>query len=327
MEKLSVIVVGGGISGLMAAIALKNQGWSVTVLDKGRGIGGRLASRRLRHGEALGCFDFGAQYFKAEDPLFLAWVEDWMAAGVVKVWAESMPTATGAMRSQGVKLYRGEPSNRSLAQYLATDLRVVNQEKVTDFQWRGNEWQVNCESGKTYIGDRLVLTAPLPQTIDLFAKSDIPLPMDIRQIVEGITYDPCFSLSLLLEQPSLVPEPGGLWLDGEPLVWIADGTQKGISPAGYGVTIHAGPIFSKTHLETDTDKVIELMTAAAEPWLKSPVLASHLHLWRYSHPQNADNRPFLHGDCPGHFYLGGDAFKGGKVQGAALSGLAIAEHC
>jgi predicted NAD/FAD-dependent oxidoreductase len=326
MEKFSVVVVGGGICGLMTAIALQGQGLGVKVLDKGRGIGGRLASRRVRHGETVGCFDFGAQYFKAEDPLFWAWVQDWIDTGVVKVWAESMPTVTGEIRSQGVKLYRGEPSNRGLAEYLARDLQVVNQEKVTEFHWQGNEWQINCESGQSYIGDRLVLTSPLPQTIDLLAQSAIQLPLDLCQTVEGIIYDACFSLSLLLEQPSLVPKPGGLWLEGEPLVWIADGTQKGISPNGYGVTVQAGPIFSKANLENDPNEVIELMTTAAEPWLGSPILASHLHLWRYSHPQNPDDRPFLRGDFPGPFYLGGDAFHGGKIQGAALSGLAIAEN-
>ena len=319
-----MIIVGGGICGLMAATVLQRQGLRVTVLDKGRGLGGRLASRRLRQGDAVGCFDFGAQYFKATDPVFLPWVEDWMAAGAVKVWAEGMPTVTGERRHPGVKLYRGDPSNRSLAEYLARDLQVMTQVKVTDCHWQENEWQVNCESGQSYSGDRLILTPPLPQSLDLLANSGIPLPTDVRQSLEGIGYDACFSLSLLLEQPSLIPEPGGLWLDGDPLVWIADGSQKGVSPAGYGVTVQAGPLFSKTHLETNTNDVIRLMTAAAEPWLGSPVVASHLHLWRYSHPRNPDVRPFVYGEWPGPVYLGGDGFQGGKVEGAALSGLAIA---
>ena len=37
----SCLVIGGGISGLIAARVLQHRGIKVTVLDKGRGIGGR----------------------------------------------------------------------------------------------------------------------------------------------------------------------------------------------------------------------------------------------------------------------------------------------
>ena len=44
------IVIGAGIAGLLAARQLAEAGRDVTVLDKGRGVGGRLATRRI--GEA-----------------------------------------------------------------------------------------------------------------------------------------------------------------------------------------------------------------------------------------------------------------------------------
>ncbi|HMQ53993.1 MAG TPA: FAD-dependent oxidoreductase, partial [Anaerolineae bacterium] len=52
-----VLVVGAGLSGLMAANLLKAYGFKVTVLDKGRSVGGRLATRRIGPGRA----DHGAQ--------------------------------------------------------------------------------------------------------------------------------------------------------------------------------------------------------------------------------------------------------------------------
>lgn len=47
------IIVGGGISGLIIATLLQRRGMKVTVLDKGRGIGGRLATRRINYSEAI----------------------------------------------------------------------------------------------------------------------------------------------------------------------------------------------------------------------------------------------------------------------------------
>jgi len=325
MTNPSVIIVGGGICGLMAATVLQRQGLKVTVLDKGRGIGGRLASRRLRHDNAVGCFDFGTQYFKAQHPSFQAWVEEWIAAGIVTVWSEGMPTVEGSIRGQGVKLYRGEPSNRSLAQYLAKNLTVLTQERVAHLGWQNSHWQINCKSGKSYQADQVILTPPLPQTLTLLDESAIALPGALHQTLQRISYAPCITLLALLEKPSQIPAPGGLWLAGEPLAWMACNIQKGISPDGYGVTIQAGQGFSQAHLETAEEEVMALMLAAAEPWLGSTVLATHLHRWRYSHPLNFYDHAFVYGEFPGPIYFGGDGFLSGKIEGAALSGLAIAE--
>ena len=52
-----LVVVGAGLAGLTAAQALTDA-FDVIVLDKGRGFGGRMATRRI--GDAT--FDHGAQF-------------------------------------------------------------------------------------------------------------------------------------------------------------------------------------------------------------------------------------------------------------------------
>lgn len=52
---------GAGMAGLTAAAELQRAGCRGLVLDKGRGVGGRLASRRI--GGAS--FDHGAQFITA----------------------------------------------------------------------------------------------------------------------------------------------------------------------------------------------------------------------------------------------------------------------
>ena len=42
-----VIVVGAGLGGLTAAQRLSQAGYQVLVLDKSRGVGGRMATRRV----------------------------------------------------------------------------------------------------------------------------------------------------------------------------------------------------------------------------------------------------------------------------------------
>ena len=62
-QTTDVLVVGAGMAGLIAARELLRAGLSVLVLDKGRGVGGRLASRRIEGAT----FDHGAQAFATGD--------------------------------------------------------------------------------------------------------------------------------------------------------------------------------------------------------------------------------------------------------------------
>ncbi|NBV51116.1 FAD-dependent oxidoreductase [bacterium] len=45
-----ILVIGAGISGLASARALQDQGFSVAILEKSRGLGGRMATRRDENG-------------------------------------------------------------------------------------------------------------------------------------------------------------------------------------------------------------------------------------------------------------------------------------
>ena len=76
----TVAVIGAGISGLVCARTLRDHGYPVTVFEKSRGVGGRMATRRTDDGFQ---FDHGAQYFTARDRRFRRYVNSWIADGIV----------------------------------------------------------------------------------------------------------------------------------------------------------------------------------------------------------------------------------------------------
>ena len=86
-----ILVIGGGMAGLAAARALHEGGARVIVIDKGRGPGGRMATRRVEVAGHQVSFDHGAQYFTARDPAFRAVVAGWEAAGVAARWPAAYP--------------------------------------------------------------------------------------------------------------------------------------------------------------------------------------------------------------------------------------------
>jgi predicted NAD/FAD-dependent oxidoreductase len=319
--KTDVVVVGAGICGLLAAKTLTASGCRVIVLDKGRGVGGRLATRRID--EAV--FDHGAQYFTARDPAFLAVVEDWLAKKIVRPWATGFALSDGTFKEDGEQRFCGVSGMTSIAKHLAVGLDVRLQAKVDRILTQDGGWIVGTENGGEVTGRALLLTPPVPQTLQLLSAGSIALPDRIRTELEKVEYAPCLALLVQLAGPSLVPDPGGLWFPGEPISWIADNRRKGISPGtGASLTIHAGSNYSRQNWDTPEAEVAKAMLEAAHPWLGSTPLEAKLHRWRYSIPTRLHPDRCVSLEEPAPLVLAGDAFGGPRIEGAALSGWAAA---
>ena len=318
-SEMDVIVVGAGISGLLASGALQASGARVLVLDKSRGVGGRLATRRTD----LGAFDHGAQFFTARDPQFRLLVEAWVTAGIVRAWATGFALADGTFKRDGETRFCGVTGMAAIAKHLAHGLDVRVNAKVVRVQTEGDGWVVTTEAGERFSGRALLLTPPVPQSLDLLATGNFPLPEQVRSDLEHFEYAPCLAVLAQLSGPGRIPEPGGLWFDGEPISWMADNQRKGVSSAaGAAITIHAGPQFSRAHWEAPEAEVTATLLAAAAPWLGSVPVHSQLHRWRYSLPLRVHPERCFVVREPAPLVFAGDAFGGPRVEGAALSGLA-----
>ena len=62
-----IAVIGAGMAGVVCARTLVQAGHRVSLFEKSRGFGGRMATRHTEFGD----FDHGAQYFTVRDPRFV----------------------------------------------------------------------------------------------------------------------------------------------------------------------------------------------------------------------------------------------------------------
>ncbi|UCE05040.1 MAG: FAD-dependent oxidoreductase [bacterium] len=327
MNQKKCIIIGGGISGLMAGTVLQRAGFLVTVLDMGRGIGGRIATRRIKddqYGE--GVFDYGAQFFTARDPLFQSWVNRWLEQNLVQKWSDGFLTRKNELKKSGEAKYRGVVSNRDIAKRIAVDLDVHTRARVIRIAWEENQWKIITEGNQFFQSDLLMMTLPVPQILELLTTSDIELSQSVKNRLEKVSYRRCIALLLLLKAKSRIPEPGGIWLDGDPISWIADNTVKGISPNGHALTIHLGHQFSLKNWKTEDELILNKIQYTAKNWIKAEVAKYQIHRWKYSQPVTFFNDPYLHVQTPGNLILSGDGFIEGRVEGAALSGIKAAEY-
>ena len=316
----SVCVVGAGISGLLAARRLRDAGREVIVLDKSRGVGGRMATRRI--GDAV--LDHGAQFVTWHGPEFRRLVEEWMTDGVAREWTRGL-SFPHRRNGNGSPAFRGQSGMTSIPKRIAERLDVRLSSRVLGVDRTGRAYVVHTESGDLLRADVLLLTAPVPQSLAILDAGDVePTPED-RRTLESIHYDPCLTLLAVLDGPSAIPTPGALNLNGEPIAFIADNRQKGISPEANSVTIHAGPIFSRSRFDDEPEAVAAELIEAARDHLAAGVDSWQLHRWRYGVPVLRHPEPFLK-LTKEPIYFAGDAFGGPNVEGAALSGLAAAER-
>ena len=306
------------MAGLLAARTLQEQGLQVTVVDKGRGVGGRMATRRI--GSAV--FDHGAQFFTARDPKFAALVNAWIAAGAAQEWCRGFADSEGVTPDDGHLRYRGATGMTAIPKLLAQGLEVLLGQRVTSIEAQESQWRVRTDQDTEWTADALVLTAPVPQSLALLDIGGTRLPSKARTALEAVRYDPC--IALMLQTESRLPLPGGMQWPGDPIAWIGDNRQKGISPHA-AVTLHAGAEFSRSHWEIGDQEIVSALLSAAAPWLSEPVSDVQLHRWRFAKPAALYPDACLALAAPFPLVFAGDAFGAPRVEGATLSGLAAAQ--
>ena len=307
------------MTGLTAANALTARGHTVTILEKSRGVGGRMATRRTE----AGSFDQGAQFLTARAHFFMRMVKEWTSTGLLQPWTDQAGEMT--TDEDGAIRYVGIPSMTAVPKHLALHQHVLLRHRVLRFERKTHHWVIRCEGGTTVEAASIILTAPLPQSLQILEDSGLPLARAHIDEFRSISYNRCIVLMAALEGRSAVPTPGGILTGPEPVRWIADNHQRGIRTAEGTLTVHAGPAFSEAHYgDSDEDLTVGLLDAITF-YLGSPVRLTQVHRWRYSEPRSTARQAAVLAIETPPLIVAGDAFGGPQVEGAALSGLAASD--
>jgi photolyase PhrII len=312
-------VVGAGMTGLTAARTLSDQGHDVVVVEKARGPGGRMSTRR----NAELRFDHGAQYFTARDPRFLRHVMAWQERGLVAAWDARIATIgdrDGSKTSQSAERFVAIPGMSAICRELASELADCRFDwAVRDLEQLERGWMLTSKDGQTLECDALVVTTPPEQARALLADPEV------GALISGVEMMPCWALMLVLDKP-LFAEHDAAFVNQGPLSWVASQPSRPGRPAANAWVLHASPQWSAMHLEKPADEVRDLLLEAARelPLAQSFTVESAVaHRWRYA----LARQPL---DC-GAIWLGakslalaGDWCHGSRVEGAFLSGVAAA---
>ena len=307
---MRVAIVGAGMAGLACADALKNAGHSVAVFDKGRGPGGRMATRRLRTALGEVSIDHGAQYFTARDPAFKDEVATWRDWGIAVPW----PLA-------GADAWIGVPGMNAIIKQMAADHAVTWDHLVTAITRKNEEWWLMGKTGEIGPFDAAVLAIPAEQAAAMLSLHDFSM----ARVALKARSQPCWASLFVFDRP-LNDLPPMIRNRGA-IGWAARNNAK---PGRHGPeawVVQASGTWSLEQLEASPEHISAMLCAALSEAVGCPLpqpVAAVSHRWRYALSAGTGDGAL----CNMAIGLGvcGDWLLGPRVECAWLSGRILAQN-
>lgn len=305
---MKVAIVGAGIAGLSCAVRLQEGGHGVTLFDKGRGAGGRMATRRVEtpHGDLS--FDYGAQYLTARDTGFLNAVRAWEAIGVVARWPVAGPDA-----------WVGTPGMNAIIRQLAAQTVVHWNHRVASIRRTAAGWHVDPSGAEAY--DAIVVAVPAEQAAPLLALHDPAMASEAL----ACRSTPCWTAMLGFAAPLKIADD--IVRDAGIIGWAARNSAKPGRSAAEAWVVQATPGWSNANLEDAVEDVVDALIAALATQVAGAMpepLVRIGHRWRYARATATDlgslwNEEELLG-------VAGDWLLAPRIESAWLSGRQLADQ-
>jgi renalase len=337
-NEFEIAIIGAGMAGITCANELQRVGKSVIILEKSRGVGGRMATRRLFETIA----DHGTCYLSPKDPRFQAVFDRLISAGIVTAWTNTVhildlegklsPDLDFSPR------YIASAGMSSIAKFLASGLDIRLSQKVIRLEPTDNGWRIAIEGEPpTEIFAKTVIsTIPAPQAVDLLGSIEHTLPPDLVAQLRSIEFYPSIAVMAgytpfqLADWYAHYPAVCAVSCPEDPhLGWLGVDSSKRPPDAPPVFVLQSTAKFAEHYATPDYAQLATtaLLNQAGErfrSWLAHPQWRQ-TQVWRYAFAKNPLTVPYLQIEQPAPLILTGDWCGGRKVESAMLAGLAVAE--
>jgi len=295
------VIVGAGMAGLACARRLQQAGYRVSVVEKSRGLGGRMATRRIE-GVPI---DHGARFLQPQTTALQALTHRWQARGLVTLWQPQTfyLDSTGQLNPDpAASPSLVAPDGMSaLGKAIAGDLPIYRQQRVVAIAPEHDHWRLTAErSGNgesvTHLTRSLVLAMPAPQILPLLAPlRSHPGIADALPAIAAVDYAPCITVMAQYPPPTFQPhtplpcDPTVPWMiEGHadtPFLWLGLDSSKRQTEE-LTVVLHSSATFAEHWLDADNLQAAgeALLSRAGKliaPWLTQPD-RWQVHRWRYA---------------------------------------------
>src|SRR5438128_247809 len=337
-QMLSVAIIGAGCSGLAAAHELRDAGYSVTLFEKSRDVGGRAATRKQQGF----VYDHGAQYIKGgshvSDSLVTA---RFRAADLVDITKPVWIFDRYGHIQEGDPIQNAEPKwnyrsgLNTLAERMAQGLDVRQQVRIGRLQQNVTGWSL-FDSSEQHVSefDRVLITIPAGEAVELIEASQVPVAQreGICAMLRKAIYNPLISVMLgYRPMPRVRPYYALVNTDkAHAISWLAWEHEKAHErvPEQAGLLIaQMAPQYSRDYWERPDEEIIADVAkrvAALVDERLSEAIFTDIQRWRYALPvEKADAKALNALTMPMGLAFCGDGFVGGRVHLALEHGIEV----
>lgn len=164
---MKIAIIGAGFCGCTLYNLLKQNGHTITVFEKSRGVGGRCSTKYIEK-ELI---NHGTQSFKVSSSIFQKFLEQFVKNKIL-------------LRNND--LYYANNGINKICSSLIDDTDLKKTTKIVSYKYLKGYWFLCDENGLEYKGfDKIFFTIPAPQVIE----SSIELSQEIYQKINTIKYD------------------------------------------------------------------------------------------------------------------------------------------
>ncbi|MDP9126737.1 MAG: NAD(P)-binding protein [Pseudomonadota bacterium] len=280
---MRLAIIGAGISGLTLAQELSPKA-QVTVFEKARGVGGRIATRRVDPF----CFDHGAQFFTVRTQEFQTFLQPFMDAGIVAAWSGETLALDVDQKEKLMPWpqprWVAAPNMNSLTKLLARNLDVrISCEVAPLLNKHGSYWQLANKEG-ALLGDFdwIISTAPAAQSLRLMGQH-----IGQQSPLRSARMQGCFALMIGLPYPWDKPWTEAICHHNFIRSIFVCSSKPGRDAGVTSLTVHSTNDWAQAHMDHDLESIKRKMhhEFLRLTGIKSDDIAHlTLHRWRYAVP-------------------------------------------
>jgi predicted NAD/FAD-dependent oxidoreductase len=342
LRTFDVAIIGAGASGLTCAQQLQKAGYNVIVLDKSRGVGGRMATRRVSGTRA----DHGLRYLEPKGELLIPLIEQLKTSepleNQLQLWTDTLyEFKENQLHSPVISHpYYIIPSGMStVGKFLAKGLNIQLNSRVESLTITPeNVWKCHIKSSDSntleppILAKSIVIAIPAPQALMLLEADPTTIEPQFLDSIKSVEYDPC--ITVIAGYSSEKSQELPFWKavsfsDDKILDWVAVDSSKRLNSTQPVFVIQSNAQFAEQYLE-ETDltsagqQLIDQVTNTILSGWETPEWMQ-IHRWRYGFCRQPLSMSCLTTTTPLPLVCAGDWCGGNHLEAALKSGIEAAK--